>query len=146
MHKLITRRKLFQTQVTTISYSQVAQTDTQVVHAGVATTQQVVQPQPDQNIKTVDNLLTQKSKRRLIQISFELLGSPDEFDDEENNQWLGKDGVVNVIRDFIGLKSHRVRSQILSVLRFVTQANEQGVDVVDAGTKSDTPHLVVDVP
>ena len=136
MHKLITRRKLFQTQVATISYSQVAQTDTQVAHAGVATTQQVVQPQPDQNIKTVDNLLTQKSKRRLIQISFELLGSPDEFDDEENNQWLGKDGVVNVIRDFIGLKSHRVRSQILSVLRFVTQANEQGVDVVDAGTKA----------
>ena len=121
------RRQLTTTQTATISTQQIT---TQPVD--LATTQQVETVEEEET--TIDNLLTQKSKRRLIQISFEIMGTPDEFDSEENNQWMGRNGIVNVIRDFIGLKSHRARSQILSVLRCIKNGQEQGVEI-DAGKK-----------
>ena len=124
--QLIRRRHLTTTQTATISTQQTAtQPD------DLATTQQA---QTVEEEATIDNLLTQKSKRRLIQISFEIMRTPDEFDQEENNQWMGQNGIVNAIRDFIGLKSHRARSQILSVLRCVKQGQEQGVEI-DVGKK-----------
>ena len=83
-----------------------------------------------------DTLLSQASKRRLIQITFELLGSPDRIGQGGEDQWSGHDGIINVIRDFIGLKSHRAREQILSVITYVTKCQDAGEQVIDAGKKA----------
>ena len=45
--------------------------------------------------KNIDSLLSRSSKRRLIQIAFELLGSPTELNDEGDNQWEGANGAIN---------------------------------------------------
>ena len=92
-------------------------------------------PQPITPPRPVDSMLSRASKRRLIQIAFELLGSPGEFDDQGLNQWQGATGVVNLIRDYIGFTSHRARTQILDVIRFVTRCHDDGITVFDAGIK-----------
>ena len=120
LHQLIKRRKV--TRAATVpdaTQNQPTQTPPPVV--------------PEQ--QSIDSILSRASKRRLIQIAFELLGSPEEFDDQGINQWQGQGGVVNLIRDYIGLTSHRARSQILDVMHYVTQCNGQGQDACDAGKK-----------
>ena len=64
---------------------------------------------------------------------FELLGSPTELNDEGDNQWEGANGAVNTIRDFLGLQSHRARTQIYEVIRYVMACVDNGEQNIDAG-------------
>ena len=80
-------------------------------------------------------MLSRSSKRRLIQISFELLGSPPELDDQGEDQWEGSTGVINTIRDYLGLRSHRARLQIKDVITHVMRCVDEGEEIIDAGIK-----------
>ena len=80
-------------------------------------------------------MLNQQSKRRLIQIAFEVLGSPAEFNDEGEDQWHGRDGVIENIIKYFDFKSHRIKDQILRVLRYVMRCKAEGKTYIDAGIK-----------
>ena len=56
---------------------------------------------------------------------------------EGDNQWDGANGVVNTIRDFLGLQSHRARAQIDEVLRYIVRCEDTGETSgnIDAGRK-----------
>jgi len=66
---------------------------------------------------------------------YELLSSPKEFNDDGNNQWEHKDGIINVIRNYVGLTNKRARSQIRNVLTFVQDKMAEGLHDIDAGPK-----------
>ena len=80
-------------------------------------------------------MLSQQSKRRLIQIGFELLGSPAEFNDQGEDQWHGRDGVIENIIKYFDFRSHRIKDQILQVIRYVTRCTNEGKTYIDAGVK-----------
>ncbi len=103
--------------------------------AQVAPAQPALPVQPAES--SIDSLLSQSSKRRLIQIAFELLGAPTELNAEGDNQWDSANGVVNTIRDFLGLQSHRARAQIDEVLRYIMRCKDTGETSgnIDAGRK-----------
>ena len=92
-------------------------------------------PSPSPQTATIDSLLSQQSKRRLIQIAFELLGSPAEFNDQGEDQWHGRDGVINNIIKYFDFRSHRIKEQILNVIRYVMRCTGQGETDIDAGIK-----------
>ena len=83
--------------------------------------------------KTIDILLSRKSKRRLIQISYELLGCPPEFYPNGASRWDGDTGVVTVIKKFLNLRSHRATHQVRDVLAFVQSKLQSGTQDIDAG-------------
>ena len=66
---------------------------------------------------------------------YELIGSPVEFNDEDETQWDGPDGIINLIREFCGFSSGRARTQIRSVLTFVSKCINNGDVDIDAGVK-----------
>jgi hypothetical protein len=85
---------------------------------------------------SVDDALGSKKKRRLIQFAYELLGTPPEHYPNGVSRWEGKSGVINVIRDYLCLQSHRARKQIRAVLQYVHTNMEAGAKLIDAGVRS----------
>ncbi len=85
-------------------------------------------------IKSVDRILGQTSKRRLIQFCFELMGCPAQIDDFGDDQWQGPNGVVNTILRFCGFTSGRAKTQIVDVLTYVSECVANG-EPFDAGLK-----------
>ena len=86
-------------------------------------------------VQSPDSILTNKKKRRLIQLLFELLGSPLEFNELQDNQWEGPTGIINTIKTFCGFTSWRSREQIRNVMEYVSNATINGENDVDAGIK-----------
>ena len=80
---------------------------------------QPTQTDPTPSLPSPDNILSIQNKRRLIQFSYQMMGSPPEYDGEEVDQWNGPDGVINIIRETCSLTSARSRAQIRSVITFV---------------------------
>lgn len=94
-------------------------------------------PPPTQSAQspppTIDSLISRKSKRRLIQIAYELLGSPPEFYPNGVSRWDGDNGVIEVIKKFLKLQSHRAKYQVRDVLSFVQRKLQAGTQDIDAG-------------
>ena len=85
--------------------------------------------------KTIDAVLSFKSKRRLIQIMFEILGSPGKLNEDGVDQWEARDGIINEIINNLGLQSNRSRPQVREVLTYIMDCKANGIDDVDAGKK-----------
>ena len=66
---------------------------------------------------TIDNILGRKKKRRLIQLTYEILGCPPETYPNGVSRWEGKSGTISVIHEYLGLESGRVRAQIRAMYR-----------------------------
>ena len=73
--------------------------------------------------------------RRFIQFCYEMLGRPPEFLPGNVPCWEGVDGIINKIRDILGLQNSRSRAQIRRVLTLVRDTFEEGNVNFDAGVK-----------
>ena len=89
-------------------------------------------PAPAKRV-TIDNILGRKKKRRLIQLTYEILGCPPENYPNGVSRWEGKAGTISVIREYLGLESGRARTQIRDVLRYVSDQRDAGASDIDAG-------------
>ena len=68
----------------------------------------------------------------MVQIVFQMLGSPAEFDEHDQSRWEGNSGVINTIRDYLFLgRGWRRRRTIRRVLEYVRSEIDSGVDVKD---------------
>ena len=82
-------------------------------------------------------------RRRQIQFAYELLGTPPELvtpqgGGEPINQWSGKDGVIQLIADYLlWAQTWRTKAMIKRVLQFMQEKIENGHDLanIDAGVK-----------
>ena len=88
---------------------------------------------PSQPQRTIDTVLGRGKKRRLIQLAYEIMGSPPECYPNGVSRWEGRTGTISVIHEYLGLESSRARQQIRDVLRFVQKKTEEGADDIDAG-------------
>ena len=87
--------------------------------------------------------MTPSKRRRQIQFAFELLGTPPEWiipaaGDEPVNQWGGKDGVIQLIANYLLWETTwRTKKMIRRVITFVREKIDSGedLDVIDAGPK-----------
>ena len=65
------------------------------------------------------------------------LGSPPEVDEDGNNQWDGKNGVIQQLKQLCNMKNWRARRVIRGVLKRVRSAIDNGGDAesFDAGQR-----------
>ena len=110
------------------------------------TTPQQPAATPQQPATTQDQLVKRLSphkRRRQIQFAYELLDTPPEWTtpatgEDPINQWEGKDGVIQLIAEYLMWKpTWRTRQEIKCVLDFVRQKLDSGEKLhdIDAGPK-----------
>lgn len=109
----------------TITHAAPAQTVRPVT---IHTTYATPEPAPTPGLKPA-------KKRRFIQFFYEMMGTPPEFYPDETPCWDGKHGVINQIRNILGLYNCRSRARIRKVLMYVRDQMVIGNVDVDAGVK-----------
>ena len=102
------------------------------------------QPQPGAQPQTPETPALQckpSKRRRHIQFVFEMMGCPPEYFPDGSTCWEGDNGVINKIRDVLGLKKSpggsrksRARQQIRTVLSYIQDCMDQGMSDFDAGS------------
>ena len=75
-------------------------------------------------------------RRRYIQFIFEMMGCPPEHFPDGTKCWDGPDGIINKIRDLLGLRNTRARQQIRNVLSYIQDCMDQGISDFDAGNNA----------
>ena len=93
------------------------------------------QPAPAQPDSPITEYTIPAKKRRFVQFVYEMMGCPPELFPDGTDCWDGKFGVINKIKNFLGLHNSRSRQQIRSVLKYIQDCLDQGILNFDAGKK-----------